>query len=106
MALQVVGTRGKTGQFHRGWRLRYAREDAGIGVQEMAARLEVERGTITRWERDEGVRKIVVEAYERHTGFDFNWLWSGKESDPRNIEPVTIRKDDVSGPLMAALVAA
>lgn len=74
--------------FHRGDRLRKAREEARLSVAEMAARLGVERGTITRYERNRGVRKLVVEAYARHTGYSFGWLETGDDS-PEG--PVTTR---------------
>lgn len=80
MALELVGDRaGRVGTFHRGDRLKKAREEAGISVQDMARRLDVDRHSISRYERTGAARKLVVEAYARHTGFAFEWLWTGQE---------------------------
>lgn len=66
-------------RFHRGDRLRKARELAGLSHIEMATELDVHRGTITRWERNRGIRKLTVEAYAARTGVSFQWLWDGTE---------------------------
>lgn len=57
-----------------GDRLRKARETAGIGVQEMADALGVDRGTITRYERATAVRGQTVLAYAKVCEVDEGWL--------------------------------
>lgn len=86
--------------FDRGDRLRKARETAGIQVQAMAELLDVERGTITRYEKNRGVRRWVVEAYAKATGLDFEWLQTGYLGD----NPDTLM--DTSGYPQAFRVAA
>lgn len=92
MALDlVVGTGTRVGHFHRGDRLKKAREEAGITVQDMAARLDVDRHSVSRYERTGAARKLVVEAYARHTGFAFEWLWAGQEVPTADKVPDIIR---------------
>lgn len=59
-----------------GWRLRIAMEFADIKADEMAARLHVHRGTITRWTHDVGSapRGIYIERWAELTGVPLDWL--------------------------------
>lgn len=59
-----------------GWRLRMSLEHAGIEIGEMAARLDVHRGTITRWAHDVGrpPRLVYLEKWAEITGVRLDWL--------------------------------
>jgi len=95
---------GKQGTFHRGDRLRKARETAGIQVQAMAALLGVDRASITRYERNRGVKHLTVKAYAEHTDFSYEWL-QGDDSDEeraRSTRPVTTRYAPLFGLRAAA----
>lgn len=68
-------------EWTEGDRLRKARTVAGIGVREMANRLEVSLKTIHRWERaPEGVPRRSVIAYAHETGVPVEWLEEGAET--------------------------
>jgi len=66
--------------FHKGDRLRKAREFAGLEQVELAQRIDVHRGTIARYESgDVRVKLPVVIAWAMATGVDANWLLNGDD---------------------------
>lgn len=79
-----------------GWRLRMARESAGIDVQQMAQLLSVGRSTISRWEHDGGsLRPIYLREWAAVCGVDYSWLVTGAEGKvepPRLASPKRVRK--------------
>lgn len=83
-------------QWTVGDRLRKAREMAGIGVEEMASKLDRNRNSITRYERSSTVDVLVVRAYSAFTATSMTWLLTGQgpddEEGERAIAPVTLRE--------------
>ncbi|WP_010542570.1 helix-turn-helix transcriptional regulator [Dietzia alimentaria] len=67
-------------------RLRIAREEAGLGVSELAERMGVARNTVGNAEAGKGVpRKVVLNAWALATGVDIEWLVTGEsphQGDP------------------------
>lgn len=59
-----------------GWRLRMSLERAGIKADDMAKRLGVHRGTVTRWTHDIGAqpRGIYLERWAEITEVPLAWL--------------------------------
>ena len=59
-----------------GWRLRIAMERSGLKAEDMAERLGVHRGTITRWTHDIGSppRPIYVQSWANLCRVPYFWL--------------------------------
>jgi transcriptional regulator with XRE-family HTH domain len=70
-----------------GDRLRKAREDSHIGVEEMANRLGRQRNSIRRWERSAIVQRMVITVYALNTGVRASWIESG--CDPADTTSIT-----------------
>lgn len=68
-------------QWTVGDRLRKARETAGIGVEEIAARLGRNRNSVTRYERSRTVDINLVRSYSALTGTPLEWLLTGHGPD-------------------------
>lgn len=66
-----------------GWRLRMSMEFAGLKADEMAARLHVHRGTITRWTHDIGSppKAIYIERWAELTGVPLDWLQEAADTE-------------------------
>lgn len=98
---------GNVPQWTLGDRLRKARTTAGIERPDMADDIGCTERTISSYELDQTrVPKLVIRQYALRTGVPLEWL-RGEIYHPEGDHiPVTIREDDVSGPLVAALVAA
>ena len=66
-----------------GWRLRMSLEFAGIKADDMAARLGVHRGTVTRWTHEVGAapRRVYLEKWAAETGVPLGWLLGDEEVD-------------------------
>jgi transcriptional regulator with XRE-family HTH domain len=58
-------------------------ESAGIKADEMAARLGVHRGTVTRWTHEVGAppRGLYLEKWAEITGVPLAWLKGGDNSN-------------------------
>lgn len=70
---------GKIPPLTLGWRLRMAREDAGLGLREFAERIGVSTDTLTSAEKDRRkVRPITINAYAMATGVSKKWLQTGE----------------------------
>lgn len=86
-------------QWTVGDRLRKAREEAGIGVEQMAAQIGRNRNSITRYERSRTVDVLVVRAYSAFTATSMTWLLTGTGPDDEEgesaITPVTLRELDL-----------
>ena len=67
--------------FHRGDRLRKARERAGLSSHEMADRIGVSRQTVTRWEHGRHMPKAAVVLWAAITDVPVEWL-EQDECDP------------------------
>lgn len=65
--------------FTQGDRLRKARELMGFSASEMAARLDVNRATIARWEHDAHVPRTALLAYSAVCDVPIEWLEEGSE---------------------------
>lgn len=76
MSTATVGT---IPQVTLGWRLQMALGHAGIKVQDMAAQLGVNRGTLTRWMHDVGAqpKRAYLLQWALSTGVDPVWLETG-----------------------------
>ena len=72
-----------------GDRLRKAREEADIGVAEMATLLGRSRNSIGRYERLHIVDELVIRAYAMETGVSYRWLLTG--NSPEGGDPITNR---------------
>lgn len=60
-------------------RLRIAREEAGLGIVELAERMGVARNTVGNAEAGKvRPRKVVLNAWALATGFDIHWLETGE----------------------------
>lgn len=58
-----------------GWRLRISLERAGLKAEDMAVRLDVHRGTISRWMHDDvAPRPIYLREWARICRVPFEWL--------------------------------
>lgn len=82
-------------QFTRSDRMRKALKYAGIGVGELAERLEVSRNTVSRWINDETQPKWRdLKLFAQATGVELEWLdpegCARRDLNPRPIglEPV------------------
>lgn len=66
-------------EFPLGYRLRLAREIAGLEQAELAERMEVSRGTISRSELGlSSPRRLVIKQWALATGVDRHWLETGE----------------------------
>ena len=69
-----------------GDRLAKARRAAGVRATEMAELLEVDPGTVSRWERDAKVPKRgTVIAYAMRCNVPLTWLLTGEEGGASTI---------------------
>lgn len=74
-----------------GWRMRMAMEHAGIKRDQMAARMGVTPGTVTRWSHDIGSppRAIYLEKWAEITGVPLAWLtgntWNASGGDTHRL---------------------
>ena len=66
--------------FHRGDRLRKARERAGLTSHEMADRIGVSRQTVTRWEHGKHMPKAAIVLWATITEVPVDWL--EQDEDP------------------------
>jgi transcriptional regulator with XRE-family HTH domain len=68
-----------------GWRLRMARETAGLEVDGLAQTLGVYRRTVHRWERDLGRGPDASQLLQivEITEVDLAWLLRGRDSNPQ-----------------------
>lgn len=64
-------------QWTVGDRLRKAREEANIGVEEIAVMLGRNRNSVTRYEHAHTVDSLVVRAYAEFTSTPMEWLLTG-----------------------------
>lgn len=72
---------GAVPEFTVGDRLRKARECAGMEQSELAAAIEVDRKTVSNYERGHvKPRPIVMAAWALATGVDRQWLETGRKS--------------------------
>lgn len=67
-------------QFHRGDRLRKARELAGIGSEEMAERMGVSRFTVRNWEKNGTMKRHAIAQWAVITDVSADWLESGMDT--------------------------
>jgi transcriptional regulator with XRE-family HTH domain len=65
-------------QWTVGDRLRKAREEVGIGVEEIAAMLKRNRNSVTRYERSWTVDVNLVRSYAAITDTPMEWLLTGE----------------------------
>lgn len=81
--MTIHATSGRIPQFTLGDRLRKAREQAGVGVDEFASEIGVSRNTVTNYEKDHvKPRKIVMKAWALRTGVPIFWLETGIAPTP------------------------
>ena len=68
---------------HEGHRMRIAREEAGIEAQDIAARIGIDPGTVTRYEKGRTrVKPLVRKAWAEITGVPTYWLQWGMTEAP------------------------
>jgi transcriptional regulator with XRE-family HTH domain len=91
-----MATQMRIPQWTVGDRLRKAREDADLGVEEIAVLMGRNRNTVTRYERARTADLLVVRAYSMLTNTPMEWLLTGHGPDDGNGEgvtaPVTLRE--------------
>ena len=75
-----------------GWRMQRALAHAGISAGEMAAELEVSRGTLSRWLNDRGARPraIYLRQWALRCGVSYRWLLNG---NPQHAVPANARSE-------------
>jgi transcriptional regulator with XRE-family HTH domain len=65
-----------------GWRLRISLERAGLKAEDMAVRLDVHRGTISRWMHDDvAPRPIYLREWARICRVPYAWLAGDAAAD-------------------------
>ncbi len=64
-----------------------ARETTGLDQTQFGAEMGVSRGTVSRWERGLGVKKMTVLLYAMRTGVPEEWIEFGVR--PPGLEPGT-----------------
>ena len=69
--------RSRIPQWTVGDRLRKAREDSDLGVEQIATMLGRNRNSVTRYERASTVDLLVVRAYADITSTPMEWLLTG-----------------------------
>lgn len=80
-------------EFTRADRMRKALKVSGIGVGELAERMEVSRNTVSRWINDEAQpRPRDLRMFAEMTNVPLSWLEDGTFDEgvrPKGLEPLT-----------------
>lgn len=68
-----------------GWRLQRSLAESGLTAQQMADRLGVVRGTVSRWMNDHGKapKTAFINQWALATGTPVAWLITGEQSNPK-----------------------
>lgn len=78
---EPAGARGRIYEFGVKDRVRVARESAGYDQEELAQEAGLSRATISNYERGNTERKSGLLLIAMATGFDRDWLRTGKTED-------------------------
>jgi hypothetical protein len=83
-----------------GWRLQRSLAHGNVSVMDMAAELQVSRGTISRWMADKGAepRDVYLKQWAMRTGVPYTWLCHG------DLRPCDYRPSDATLPQAGAKV--